>query len=581
MPRRESFRSKDGRNYTLWADIDDVVESVLMPTGWGESRQARRERGTIWRGHSNAQWDLIPTLYRPPGSDGDIARRRAYTASFIDALQQHGQRLGFVQATAEQYFAVAQHYGFFTSLLDFSWNPEVAAYFATRDAVDGVGVIYSIYVEEYQKLRNPFGPFGGDIQTTNRLLRKHGQEPLPELQLIELEESPRILAQEGVFIDMTPESVDTLTSTTIDRYYFRQRPGYVYGGGAPHSLHLLADRDVFADDEAYDAFIERARRQRPQLFDRTPAFRSETLFPPNDPLTDFAEAWKNEHRWEPSARDGRVTVAVKRAPRAAVLAAQVDRFYRSDLASSPYSEEYLLPGRNLLESLTEAPELDDPTAQRWLLWELLHAHLKHGQRITVKVSTDDIWSGSANGDFGIVLVDRWLNRSFRHTFAHEDLLKSFVQASFGMLGPKGRAAPDILTVGLVSPPLYSYERTSLSNPHEAGEVPRIRETIESRLRSLDEGIVGSFLYDLHHVILLSTGRALDVTAGIVASAPCFQQSPLTRPNHVRGPALLLRVADRFTGGVTHTAVCESHWHALSEGETDVLKPYPWIVLGLA
>ena len=147
MPRRGSFKAKDGRSYTLWADIDDVV-NVLMPIHVANTREQRRTRGTMWRGHGSAQWDLVPTLHRPPADDSLIARRRRYTSRFIDALKRNARCLGLHEATAMQYQAIAQHYGFFTSLLDFSWNLEIAAYFATVDAQDEIGVLYSIHVPE-------------------------------------------------------------------------------------------------------------------------------------------------------------------------------------------------------------------------------------------------------------------------------------------------------------------------------------------------------------------------------------------------------------------------------------------------
>lgn len=81
--------------------------------------------------------------------------------------------------------------------------------------------------------------------------------------------------------------------------------------------------------------------------------------------------------------------------------------------------------------------------------------------------------------------------------------------------------------------------------------------------------------------MLSMGRNLEVTAALVESAPCLQRSPLVRPEHVDGPALLVRLADHFTGGVTHTALCAKHWDHMSEGDVDVMNAPPWIVLGLA
>jgi hypothetical protein len=77
------------------------------------------------------------------------------------------------------------------------------------------------------------------------------------------------------------------------------------------------------------------------------------------------------------------------------------------------------------------------------------------------------------------------------------------------------------------------------------------------------------------------GRNLELTAGIVKHAPCLQRSSLERPDHVDGPTLLLRVHDKFAGGITHTAVCNKHWRHTSEGDFDLMRPLSWTVLGLA
>jgi FRG domain len=52
-------------------------------------------------------------------------------------LLQHGLAL-----TLREWMAVAQHYGVPTDFLDFSYNAEVAAYFATLSNDGEIGVIY-------------------------------------------------------------------------------------------------------------------------------------------------------------------------------------------------------------------------------------------------------------------------------------------------------------------------------------------------------------------------------------------------------------------------------------------------------
>ena len=376
-PRREIFMTRDGRNYTLWADIKDLM-SALMPAYWSNDRDDRRKRGWIFRGQSNSEWDLIPTLYRPPLNDSILKARQDYTNAFINALKKEAPHLGLDNLKDSEYLAIAQHYGFYTPLLDFTWNVEVAAYFATLGGQPGqIGVIFAFNVREYQEMRNPFAPLGVSIEVSDSMLKKAGLEPLPDLVLVELYNVPRIREQEGIFIRVTPEKVETLLHECVDRFYFRQRPDMVYMGSFPYRAHTLPSSRKFDSPETYEAFLKLVRKERPDLFETTRTFREDILFPPDDPLSKFAEEWKRKHPdLTVNRRGGTRFYNIRRktlhSPKAKRFAAQVETYYYGDFADSPYEEQYLLKGRELVESLCAYPELDNPESQRWLLWELLN-----------------------------------------------------------------------------------------------------------------------------------------------------------------------------------------------------------------
>jgi FRG domain len=585
--RREHFKTKDGRRYTLWADIDDLM-SAIMPTYWCDEREDRRERGWMFRGQSDANWDLTPSLYRPPVDDLITQARRAYTDAFVSALRQEARGFGLRGLRDTDYLAVAQHYGLYSRLLDFSWNLEVAAYFASLGGQQvEVGVIYAFNAIEYEGLQNPFSAYGVSRAFSEAILKRGGREPLPDLALVELFEVPRIYAQEGVFIDVTPEKVEPLLRECIDRYYFRQHPRKVYAGRFPHREHLLMHSRWFKSPATYEAYLEAARQEHPDIFDRTSAVEVDTLFPPTDPLSKFAESWKGEHQDPTAVFGSRRTVDVgggspsmPRPRQAHAFAEQLDGYYGGGFADSPYEEEYLLEGRELLESLRAEPALDDADAQRWLLWELLNRTLPRSLVCTLKLSPAKKIDPHQDG-FWFGLFDRWLAASYIHTFSPEQLTTGFWRVTFGTLSTRGRPITEASETNAIAAPDTRTRRRTPSNPHAAGEAPGLLRTIEAKLGRLDEGSAGSFLYDLHHVVMIATGRDLELTAGYLDSAPCLQESPLVGREHARGSRLLVRVDDHFTGGGTHTALCANHARYMSEADVDLMHPSPWTTLGLA
>jgi hypothetical protein len=579
-PRREHFETKDRRSYTLWADINDLM-SAVMPAYWSDDRDHRRERGWMFRGQANSEWDLIPSLYRPPLNDTILKARQDYTEEFVGALQKEALRFGIDKLTDSEYLAIAQHYGFYTPLLDFSWNVEVAAYFATLGGRPGqIGAIFAFNAQEYKEMRNPFAALGVSIEFSDSALKNAGMEPLPDLGLVELYNVPRIYEQEGIFIRITPEKVETLMHECIDRFYFRQRSDTVYMGSFPHRAHLLPSSRDFDSPETYDAFMELVRKERPDLLENTRSFEKDTLFPPADLLSRFAENWKQEHSDRTSnVKNKNGSQSHVTTCHASSFSKQVESYYYGEFADSPYKHEYLLEGRQLVEFLLDYDELDDLATQRWLLWELLNRTLPSGLPCTLKLGNASTWDSQQEG-FRFIVVDRWLADSYNYTLSQEQLQKGFCRVIFGPLSPRGRPVVKLSEADPFTPPA-SFRTPVPSNPHKCSVATSVLHAIESRLVGIDEGIVGSFLYDLHNVVMVAMGRNLELTVGLVESAPCLQRSPLVHPEHVDGPALLVRLFDRFTGGVTHTAVCAKHWDHMSEADVDLMRPQPWILLGLA
>lgn len=583
LPRRETYVTPDGHHHTLWADIDDIVET-LMPY-WSKTKERRRERSWMFRGHTDAQWDLVPTLFRPPLTDPLIRRRQDYTERFIEDLKRSSRQVGLDELSDLEYMAVAQHYGLYTSLLDFTWNLEVAAYFATTNCSPGQkGAIYCFNAKEYVELRNPFSMLGLSVQESDALLEQHDMKSLPDLEVVELHGVPRIYQQEGVFVCVPMDKVETLQRGS-ERRFFRQRSS-TYVGGFQLGMDLLPDRSMFDTIETYNSFVELARTERPELFERTDSIDEPTLFPPADPIAKFAKAWRAEH---PDDTDSAQSSSATRAPRltteaqgSRAFSSQIESYYYGDFAHTPYKKQYLLTGREIVESLAQHHELDRPGVQRWLLWELLNRNLPSGLRCTLKLGDAETWGGES-GCFHIALVDRWLTETYQYSLSFDNLREGPWRVAFGTSSEEGHRVADVSRrQSFVLPELDPQIRAPIpANPHEVSRIPHVLHTVEALLTSVEPPVVDSFLYDFHHIVLASTGRELELTLGSVDSTPCFQVSPLTRPEHANGLSIVVRVADHITGGTTHTAVCANHRGCMSEGDIDLMRPAMWTVLGLA
>lgn len=170
---------------TFSSDIDDVMEDVEVsgntacapspwhaaivfmiltclstsmaepPSDWkkGEIREALVTNARlIFRGHPDSEWNwsLVPRLQRP-GIDKSLARlqARVLASQLQEAVPVFSEKSHPLPARA--YLAVAQHYGIPTNLLDFTYDPLIAVYFASHGRIthpSQLGTVYYLKVSD-------------------------------------------------------------------------------------------------------------------------------------------------------------------------------------------------------------------------------------------------------------------------------------------------------------------------------------------------------------------------------------------------------------------------------------------------
>jgi hypothetical protein len=133
-------------------------------------------------------------------------------------------------ASDEELLAVAQHYGFPTTLLDFSRSLRVAAFFATHRQSghdEAIGIIYYMRADRGELAAR--GDLGARLSLGSFSLLNAARLHVGDVHVIEPElkvDDNRIERQQARFL--ADYHVHDLQQVAIDRLRFRQRPGVIF-----------------------------------------------------------------------------------------------------------------------------------------------------------------------------------------------------------------------------------------------------------------------------------------------------------------------------------------------------------------
>ena len=92
----------------------------------------------MFRGHSNDKWDLVPKAGREPYNKHDD----------MDIFKSwKRQAVNFLNVSYDDWdmLTIAQHHGLATRLLDWTFNPLVAAFFAVQNNEDTDAIVYAYF----------------------------------------------------------------------------------------------------------------------------------------------------------------------------------------------------------------------------------------------------------------------------------------------------------------------------------------------------------------------------------------------------------------------------------------------------
>jgi hypothetical protein len=174
------------------------VDEITTAWCWQRDEQF----GPWFRGHADAAWKLVPTLYRDsPVADYEDDYRHEFKLKAYPYLAGTGR-----EPTNEwEWYFLMQHYGLPTRLLDWTEGALLALYFALRETKGGRDA--AVWMTDPWQVNEAVGRCSSEVFiASSKELKRHLGAPydapdLPErpMALQPVLNSVRITAQRGVF----------------------------------------------------------------------------------------------------------------------------------------------------------------------------------------------------------------------------------------------------------------------------------------------------------------------------------------------------------------------------------------------
>jgi hypothetical protein len=226
------------------SSVEDLMKSA-------SGRYFAEPRGRwIFRGHSQSSYALVPSVGRAKHT---AKSRERYEKSLFDIFCREAKAYtDTVPASEWEWLSLAQHHGLPTRMLDWTYNPLVALYFAVEANEESDGMLYALRAA---------------TRPTERALPSSPFEIVRPVKLFPNIITPRIRAQEGVFV--VCEKVESSLDQVLPTGWIveQQLIPAAKKGGLRYELFRLGVHasSLFPDLDGLSARLKWQHRVSPQL----------------------------------------------------------------------------------------------------------------------------------------------------------------------------------------------------------------------------------------------------------------------------------------------------------------------------
>ena len=144
----------------IYNNINDAITAI--------KEQIKQKGEPLFYRGQNYEWKIASSFYRLRGNEQKKEQEK--TQHFIgwyltnNELKQYPEN-NFLFGTYLQYFAIAQHYGYKTDLIDFTTNLDIAKGFSLLNrSIGDIGVIYCLWEEDIKFITQQYILYFNQIQ---------------------------------------------------------------------------------------------------------------------------------------------------------------------------------------------------------------------------------------------------------------------------------------------------------------------------------------------------------------------------------------------------------------------------------